>query len=113
MLFRSLIGAVFLPLAAVVLADWYIVRRIRGGASGAGFSVTEPDAPTWRYLLVWVFGVCVYSTISPAQVPGWSGFWEWIATRVPWLTNLGGSATVATLALTAAATVAVGVVARD
>ena len=110
--FLLLIGAVFLPLAAVVLADWHIVRRIRAGAAGAGFSAAAPDAPTLRYLLVWLFGVCVYSTVSPAQVPGWSGFWESVAARVPWLTGLGGSATVATLALTAAATVAVGSVRR-
>lgn len=110
--FLLLIGAVFLPLVAVILADWHIVRRIRGGAAGAGFSAAAPDAPAARYLLVWVFGVCVYSTISPAQVPGWSAFWAWVAAHAPWLTGLGGSATVTTLLLTAAATVAAGLLRR-
>lgn len=110
--FLLLIGAIFLPLVAVVLADWFIVRRIKGGHSGAGFSVSGPTAPTRGYLFSWLVGVCVYSVVSPAAVPGWSGFWNAVGRHLPWLAQAQGSATFITLGLTAVTTVTIGLLHR-
>lgn len=110
--FLLLIGAVFLPLVAVLLADWFIVRRIRGGRAGAGFDAMT--ATKWRggYLGVWGAGVCLYSVISPAQVPAWASFWDSVASAMPWLRPHAGSATVTTLLVTCSLTVMVGLMRR-
>lgn len=106
--FLLLIGAVFLPLVAVLVTDWFIVRRITAGRAGAEYDVNTQQR--WRvgYLVAWVAGVAVYSTVSPAQVPGWSAFWDSVNEQMPWLRANAGSATVATLIVTAVFTVAIG-----
>ena len=110
--FLLLIGAVFLPLVAVLLTDWFIVRRVRNGRAGAGFSPAAPDAPVVVYAGAWLLGACVYSTISPAGVPAWSAFWTTIGTKVPWLAHLTPSATLTTLVVTAAVTAVGGIAVR-
>jgi putative hydroxymethylpyrimidine transporter CytX len=110
--FLLLIGAIFLPLVAVMLSDWFIVRRVKAGCAGGGFSVTEPTAPKSAHFGVWLLGVAVYSVLNPAPVPGWVTFWNGIADHLPQVTHGHGSATVITLAVTSIATVTVGLLRR-
>jgi nucleobase:cation symporter-1, NCS1 family len=106
--FLLLIGALFLPLVAVLITDWFVLRRILFGTPGARFSVTEPQSKRLRYLLVWLTGFCVYSLISPAQVAGWSDFWVAAREHLSWFPVIAGSATLTTLACTSLLTLLVG-----
>ncbi|NDB17995.1 MAG: hypothetical protein EB027_01755 [Actinobacteria bacterium] len=106
--FLLLIGAVFLPLVAVLLADWYIVRRIVAGRAGAGYDVNTQRRWHGGHLLAWASGAAVYSLVSPAQVPGWARLWDRIAETLPWLRPNIASASIATIVVTALVTVAVG-----
>ena len=63
--FLLLLGSLFVPLFAVLLADWLV----------AGRSYTEDDvfrAPPWRpgLVLAWLAGFAVYQWLSPTG-PGW------------------------------------------
>mgnify|MGYP006279591283 CR=1 FL=1 len=107
--FLLLIGAVFLPLVAVLLTDWYIVRRIVAGRIGGGYDVNTRRRWHVGHVAAWAIGIAVYSTVSPAQVPGWSSMWDRVADGLPWLRPNIASATLATIAVTALSTIAVGV----
>ncbi|MGH3104514.1 MAG: hypothetical protein ACRDN6_10525, partial [Gaiellaceae bacterium] len=63
--FLFLLGSVFVPLFAVLLADWL--------AAGRHYSVDDVfDAPAWRPGLVaaWIAGFAVYQWLHPLG-PGW------------------------------------------
>ena len=66
-LFLFLIGSVFVPLAAVFLADYFVRRRGR-------FVEGEPfAAPGWRWwgFVPWVAGFVVYHWSAPTGPQGW------------------------------------------
>jgi putative hydroxymethylpyrimidine transporter CytX len=69
--FLGLIGAVFVPLSAVLAVDFFFGAGRREG----GWDLSE-DAPTrWLTLLPWGLGFAVYQLIAPAQLTGWASFW--------------------------------------
>jgi putative hydroxymethylpyrimidine transporter CytX len=66
-LFLFLIGSVFVPLAAVFLATYFVRRRGR-------FREGEPfEAPAWRWwaFAPWVAGFVVYHWSAPTGPQGW------------------------------------------
>jgi len=69
--FLGLIGAVFVPLSAVLAVDFFFGAGRREG----GWDMSQ-DAPTrWLTLLPWAIGFAVYELISPAELTGWLGWW--------------------------------------
>ena len=69
--FLGLIGAVFVPLSAVLAVDFFF----GAGRSEGGWDLAE-DAPTrWLPLLPWAVGFAVYELIYPAELTGWAGGW--------------------------------------
>jgi putative hydroxymethylpyrimidine transporter CytX len=93
--FLYLIGAVFVPLAGVLLAAW-----ARTGGRSWDTSVTAPTRPAM--LLAWAAGFVVYQLVNPGAVPGWSALWTDAGRAVhlvghPWL-----SASVASFVVAAA-----------
>ena len=63
--FLLLLGSVFVPLFAVLLADWL--------AAGRHYSAADVfEAPAWRPGLVaaWIAGFCVYQWLYPTG-PSW------------------------------------------
>lgn len=69
--FLGLIGAVFVPLSAVLAVDFYFGAGRREG--GWDLSATAPTR--WLTLLPWAVGFAVYQLIAPAQLTGWAGSW--------------------------------------
>jgi nucleobase:cation symporter-1, NCS1 family len=69
--FLFLIGAVFVPLAAMMIVDLVL--------SGRSYD-TSPDAPPrWAMLLPWLAGFVAYQLTAPTVIsswPGWEGFWR-------------------------------------
>jgi putative hydroxymethylpyrimidine transporter CytX len=66
--FLFLIGSVFIPLFAMLLVDYYLLRR---RAWNAG-----PLAPSRPFMVVpWLLGFVAYQLLNPGTVPGWSSLW--------------------------------------
>ncbi|HEX5495382.1 MAG TPA: cytosine permease [Mycobacteriales bacterium] len=69
--FLLLIGAVFVPLAATFLVDYYLLRRGEWDVSAA--------APRrWVMGLPWLAGFAAYQVVVPSQLeqwPAWGTFW--------------------------------------
>ncbi|MFC1439418.1 cytosine permease [Streptacidiphilus sp. N1-10] len=86
--FLGLIGAVFVPLSAVLAVDFYFgAGRSEGGAARSasdkggggrregGWDLGETAPTRWLTLLPWAVGFVVYQLIAPAQLTGWADFW--------------------------------------
>ncbi|WP_371498164.1 cytosine permease [Kitasatospora sp. NBC_00374] len=82
--FLYLIGAVFVPLFAVLAVDYFF------GAGRTGWNL-EQDAPARPLMLLpWAVGFATYQFIAPTPVAGWwTGFWHDLQSAVgfeaqPW-----------------------------
>lgn len=69
--FLGLIGAVFVPLSAVLAVDFFFGAGRREG----GWDMSEGAPTRWLTLLPWAVGFAVYELISPAQLTGWGQWW--------------------------------------
>jgi putative hydroxymethylpyrimidine transporter CytX len=94
--FLYLLGSVFVPLFAVFIVDYYVLRR-------RSWDVSE-DAPSRLHMLLpWLAGFVAYQLVNPGTVGWWSRFWE----RFPSLPS-GLGATVTSFAVAAVLTLATG-----
>lgn len=67
--FLFLLGSVFIPLYAVLLVDYFLVRR-------RAWDVGE-RAPARPLMLVpWAAGFVAYQLLNPGTVPGWADGWR-------------------------------------
>ncbi|WP_336212501.1 purine-cytosine permease family protein [Nonomuraea sp. LPB2021202275-12-8] len=105
--FLGLIGAVFVPMFAVLAVDYFLL----GGSTRWN---TAEDAPArWSMLLPWALGFAAYwLTTSTPTVAQWDGMWAGVReavgfTREPWMNGALGGAVVAALV-----TLAVGALRR-
>jgi len=106
--FLLVIGAVFVPLAAMLVTDWFVVSPLVRSNAHSRITPWQPQRMRWMYVMPWVFGIFVYSRMSPGAVPGWSQMWSGVAAHTAGLPTLLGSATLTTVVFTAAATVGIG-----
>ncbi|SDM09812.1 purine-cytosine permease family protein [Nonomuraea jiangxiensis] len=95
--FLSVIGAVFVPMFAVLAVDYFVL----GGASRWN---TGEDAPSrWSMLVPWALGFVAYwLTTSSVTVEAWDALWNSVReaigfTRQPWMNGALGAALVAGL----------------
>lgn len=100
--FLYLIGSVFIPLFAVLIVDYHLLRRGRWDAG--------PLAPARPLMLApWLLGFVAYQLVNPGTVPGWSELWTGAQAAIgwspppPWL-----SASLTSFAVAAAVTLVVG-----
>jgi nucleobase:cation symporter-1, NCS1 family len=63
--FLLLIGAVFVPLSAVFVVDYFVLRRRHS------WNTSQSAPPRWVMLVPWALGFAAYQLIHPAAVPGW------------------------------------------
>ena len=66
--FLLLIGSVFVPLFAVLLVDYFLLR-------GRVFDVGPLAPPRPVMAIPWLVGFAVYQLLNPGTVPGWSALW--------------------------------------
>lgn len=69
--FLGLIGAVFVPLSAVLAVDFFFGAGRREG----GWDLSEHAPTRWLTLLPWAVGFVVYQLLAPAALTGWAGWW--------------------------------------
>lgn len=84
--FLLLIGSVFIPLFAVLLVDYYLLRRRQRRAWDV-----SAEAPARPLMLVpWAAGFVAYQLLNPGGVSGWAKAWQGAQaalhlTPPPWL----------------------------
>ncbi len=66
--FLTLIGSVFVPMTAVLIADYFVVSKGRWDLSAAARS-------RWLMLLPWAAGFVTYQLINPGYVSWWVSVW--------------------------------------
>ena len=66
--FLFLLGSVFVPLAAVLLVDFFL-------GSGRTWDLGADARARWLNLVPWALGFVVYQLINPGYLAHWSSFW--------------------------------------
>ena len=69
--FLGLIGAVFVPLSAVLAVDFFF----GAGRSATGWDLSEDAPARWLPLIPWAVGFAIYQLIYPAALTGWASGW--------------------------------------
>jgi nucleobase:cation symporter-1, NCS1 family len=73
--FLTLIGSVFVPMSAVLIADYFVVSRRRWDLSATARS-------RWLMLAPWAAGFVTYQLINPGYVSWWASAWKSIGNAV-------------------------------
>jgi len=99
--FLTLIGSVFVPMSAVLIADYFVVSRGRWDLSAASRS-------RWLMLLPGAAGFVTYQLINPGYVSWWASAWTSFGHAIGFTPASWMSASILSFAVAAAVTVAVG-----
>jgi putative hydroxymethylpyrimidine transporter CytX len=76
--FLTLLGSVFVPMSAVLIADYFAdylaVRPF--GTRGRRWDLSASARSRWAMLLPWAVGFVVYQLINPGYVSWWASAWS-------------------------------------
>jgi len=94
--FLFVIGSVFVPLAAVLIVDWFLVSR-------GQWDLSDTAPIRWSMVVAWCLGLAGYQLVNPGGVAYWSDAWAWLANAIgfvppTWLAASWSSFVVAALA---------------
>jgi purine-cytosine permease-like protein len=103
--FLTLIGSVFVPLSAVLIADYFVVSRGRWDLSGAARS-------RWLMLVPWAAGFVTYQLVNPGYVSWWASAWTSFGQDIGFTPAGWMSASILSFAVAVAVTVAGGLLHR-
>ncbi|MGL4831326.1 MAG: purine-cytosine permease family protein [Propionibacteriaceae bacterium] len=90
--FLFLIGSAFVPLSAVAVVDFFVVRRQR-------WDLSAMSRLRWSPPLAWLLGFVGYQLIFPGTVPGWSAFFARVAQQVGFVAPTWLGATLGSIVL--------------
>jgi putative hydroxymethylpyrimidine transporter CytX len=99
--FLVLIGSVFVPLSAVLIADYFVVSRGHWDLSAAARS-------RWLMLVPWAAGFVTYQLINPGYVSWWASAWTSFGHDIGFTPAGWMSASILSFAVAAAVTIAAG-----
>ena len=99
--FLTLIGSVFVPMSAVLIADYFLVSRGRWDLSATARS-------RWLMLLPWAAGFVTYQLINPGYVSWWAAAWTSFGHAIGFTPASWMSASILSFAVAAVVTVATG-----
>lgn len=104
--FLYLLGSVFVPMFGVFTVDYFALNgRRRWNSSTA--------APArWLMLIPWLLGFVAYQMVNPGSVSWWASAWSSVQRAVGFTPPTWMSASLTSFAVAAAATFAVGLLAR-
>ena len=103
--FLVLIGSVFVPMSAVLVADYFVVSRGRWDLSAAARS-------RWLMLLPWAAGFVTYQLINPGYVSWWASAWTSFGQDIGFTPASWMSASILSFAVAAVVTLLVGALTR-
>jgi nucleobase:cation symporter-1, NCS1 family len=99
--FLTLIGSVFVPMSAVLIADYFVISRRRWDLSTA--------APSrWPMLLPWAAGFVTYQLINPGYMSWWASAWTSFGHDIGFAPASWMSASILSFAVAAVVTLLVG-----
>ena len=99
--FLTLIGSVFVPLSAVLIADYFVVSRGRWDLSAAARA-------RWLMLVPWAAGFATYQLVNPGYVSWWASAWTSFGHDIGFTPASWMSASILSFAVAAAVAVAAG-----
>jgi len=103
--FLTLIGSVFVPLSAVLIADYFVVSRGRWDLSAAARA-------RWLMLVPWAAGFATYQLVNPGYVSWWASAWTSFGHDIGFTPASWMSASILSFGVAAAVTVAAGPLSR-
>jgi purine-cytosine permease-like protein len=76
--FLTLLGSVFVPMSAVLIADYFAdyAPVPRSEAQGRYWDLSASARSRWAMLLPWAVGFVVYQLINPGYVSWWASAWS-------------------------------------
>ncbi len=103
--FLTLLGSVFVPMFGVLVVAFFVLARGR-------WDMSTSARPRWDMVAAWAVGFVTYQLINPGSVSWWVSAWSWVRRQlhVGFAAHLSASLT--SFAVAAAATLAIGGVAR-
>lgn len=101
--FLLLIGSVFVPLFAVVVVEFFVVR----GGRAADWDVSGAAGGRWLLLLPWAAGFVAYQLVNPGAVERWAAWWIDVREAIGFVPASWMSASVLSFAVAAAGTLVV------
>jgi NCS1 family nucleobase:cation symporter-1 len=99
--FLTLLGSVFVPMSAVLIADFFVLARGR-------WDLSERARSRWLMLLPWAAGFVTYQLINPGYVSWWVSAWSWVAGRIGFRAASWMSASILSFLAAAVITLLVG-----
>lgn len=99
--FLTLIGSVFVPMAAVMIADFFVPPRHRWDLSATARS-------RWLMLLPWAAGFVTYQLINPGYVSWWASAWTSFGHDIGFTPASWMSASILSFCVAAAITIVAG-----
>jgi len=103
--FLTLIGSVFVPMSAVLIADYFVTSRGRWDLSATSRS-------RWLMLLPWAAGFVTYQLINPGYVSWWASAWTSFGHDIGFIPASWMSASILSFAVAAAVTLLTGFLRR-
>lgn len=99
--FLDLIGSVFVPMAAVLITDYFIV-------SGRRWDLSVTARSRWLMLLPWAAGFATYQLINPGYVSWWVSAWTSFGRLIGFTPASWMSASILSFAVAAVITLLLG-----
>jgi NCS1 family nucleobase:cation symporter-1 len=99
--FLDLIGSVFVPMAAVLITDYFIV-------SGRRWDLSVTARSRWLMLLPWTAGFVTYQLINPGYVSWWVSAWTSFGRLIGFTPASWMSASILSFAVAAVITLLLG-----
>jgi NCS1 family nucleobase:cation symporter-1 len=99
--FLTLIGSLFVPMAAVLITDYFLVSKKRWDLSATARS-------RWPMLLPWAAGFVTYQLINPGYVSWWASAWTSFGHDIGFTAASWMSASILSFCVAAAVTLLVG-----
>jgi nucleobase:cation symporter-1, NCS1 family len=104
--FLLLLGSVFVPLFAVVIVEFFVVRR------QSAWDVSPAARGQWTYTVPWVLGFVTYQAINPGTVSWWASRWASAREAVGFVPATWMSASLLSFAVAAMSTLAISSLTR-
>jgi nucleobase:cation symporter-1, NCS1 family len=103
--FLVLIGSVFVPMSAVLIADYFVV-------SGRHWDLSATARSRWLMLLPWAAGFVTYQLINPGYVSWWASAWTSIGHAIGFSPASWMSASILSFCVAAVITLLTGALTR-
>jgi putative hydroxymethylpyrimidine transporter CytX len=99
--FLTLLGSVFVPMSAVLIVDYFVLRR-------GNWDLSERARTRWLMLLPWVAGFVMYQLINPGYIGWWVTMWGDVASGIGFTYESWMSASILSFVVAAVITLLLG-----